>query len=101
MPIKGSADDPTTKISVLLQAYISRLPLEGYALNSDKVYVIQSASRIMRSLFEICLKRNWGQATQIALEAAKMIDKCMWASMNPLRQFRQIPDYVLSRLEKK
>lgn len=51
IPIKGSADDPTTKISVLLQAYISRLPLEGYALNSDKVYVIQSASRIMRSLF--------------------------------------------------
>jgi pre-mRNA-splicing helicase BRR2 len=30
-----------------------------------------------------------------------MVDKCMWASMNPLRQFKQIPDYVLSRLEKK
>lgn len=101
VPIKGSADDPTSKISVLLQAYISRLPLDGYALNSDKVYVVQSASRIMRSLFEICLKRAWGQATQIALQAAKMVDKCMWASMNPLRQFRQIPDYVLSRLEKK
>lgn len=101
VPIKGSADDSTSKISVLLQAYISRLPLEGYALNSDMVYVVQSASRIMRSLFEICLKRGWGQATQIALQAAKMVDKRMWASMNPLRQFKQIPDYVLSRLEKK
>lgn len=98
VPIKGSADDPSSKISVLLQAYISRLPLEGYALNSDKVYITQSASRIMRSLFEICLRRGWGQATQISLQAAKMVDKCMWASMNPLRQFRQIPDYVLSRL---
>lgn len=39
IPIKGSADDPTTKVNVLLQSYISRLKLEGYALNSDLVYV--------------------------------------------------------------
>ena len=62
VPIKGSLEESTTKICALLQAYISRLPLEGYALNVDKVYVTQSASRIMRGLFEICLKRGWGMA---------------------------------------
>lgn len=51
MPIKGSLEEPSTKICALLQAYISRLPLDGYALNVDKVYVTQSASRIMRGLF--------------------------------------------------
>lgn len=59
VPIKGSAEDPTTKVNVLLQSYISRLRLEGYAINSDLVYVTQSAGRIMRALFEICLKKEW------------------------------------------
>ena len=39
VPIKGSPDDATTKVNVLLQAYVSRLKLEGFALNSDMVYV--------------------------------------------------------------
>ena len=40
------------------QAYISSLKLEGLALSSDMVYVTQSAGRLMRCLFEICLKRG-------------------------------------------
>ena len=57
----------------------------------------------MRALFEICLKRNWGQAAQRTLELAKMIDRSMWSCLNPLRQFKDIRahEYVLSRLEKK
>lgn len=51
VPIKGSAEDANTKISALLQAHISRLKLDGYALNVDKIYITQSASRIMRALF--------------------------------------------------
>ena len=39
VPIKGSPEDPTTKVNVLLQAYISRLKLEGFALNSDMIFV--------------------------------------------------------------
>lgn len=57
IPVKGTLEEPATKINILLQAYISRFRLEGYDLNSDMVYVTQSASRIMRALFEICLKR--------------------------------------------
>lgn len=59
IPVKGTLEEPATKINILLQAYISRFRLEGYDLNSDMVYVTQSASRIMRALFEICLKRQW------------------------------------------
>ena len=52
-------EEPATKICALLQAYISRLPLEGYALNVDKVYVTQSASRIMRGLLRAENRCEW------------------------------------------
>lgn len=38
---------------------------------------------------------------QRALELAKMVDRTMWSCLNPLRQFKGIPEYVLGRLEKK
>jgi pre-mRNA-splicing helicase BRR2 len=59
VPVKGSLDETATKINILLQAYISRFKLEGYDLNADMVYVTQSAGRIFRCLFEICIKRGW------------------------------------------
>lgn len=64
IPIKESLEEPSGKINVLLQAYISNLKLEGLALSSDMVYVTQSAGRILRCLFEICLKRGWSNLTQ-------------------------------------
>ncbi|KAH9469413.1 hypothetical protein Pst134EA_006703 [Puccinia striiformis f. sp. tritici] len=59
IPFKESVGNPSAKINVLIQAYISRLPLEGFALMADMVYTTQSAG--LRALFEICLKRGWAQ----------------------------------------
>ncbi len=39
IPIKGTLDEPSTKVNILLQSYISRFKLEGYDINSDMVYV--------------------------------------------------------------
>lgn len=58
IPVKGSMDETATKINILLQAYISRFKMEGYDLNADMVYVTQSAGRILRCLFEICVRRG-------------------------------------------
>ena len=41
IPVKDSLEEPGTKINVLLQAYISRLKLEGLSLGSDMVYIRQ------------------------------------------------------------
>jgi len=68
VPVKEGIEEPTSKINVLLQAYISQLKLEGFALVSDMVYVTQSASRILRAMFEICLKRGWSQLSRRALD---------------------------------
>ncbi|KAG2231539.1 Sec63 Brl domain-containing protein [Thamnidium elegans] len=101
VPVKESLEEPTAKINVLLQAYISQLKLEGFALVSDMVYVTQSAGRIIRAMFEICLKRGWAQLTKKALNLCKMVEKRMWLPMSPLRQFKAMPQDIVRRLERK
>lgn len=66
-------EEPTAKVNVLLQAYISRLKLEGFALISDMVYVTQSAARLFRALYEIVLKRGWSGVAEKALNMCKMV----------------------------
>lgn len=87
IPVKESIEEPQAKINVLLQAYISRLRLEGLALMADLVYVTQSAGRILRAIFEICLKKGWSSVAKTALDLCKMAEKRMWPTMTPLRQF--------------
>ncbi|KAJ3669612.1 hypothetical protein LUZ60_011562 [Juncus effusus] len=101
IPIKESLEEPSAKINVLLQAYISRLRLEGLSLTSDMVYIRQSAVRLLRALFEIVLKRGWAQLAEKTLNLCKMVDKRMWSVQIPLRQFSGIPNEILMKLEKK
>lgn len=65
------------QVNVLLQAYISQLKLEGFALMVDMVYITQSAGRLMRALFEICLHHGWAQLADKALALCKMVNKQM------------------------
>lgn len=101
VPVKESMEEPSAKINVLLQAYISNLKLEGLALIADMVYITQSAARLMRAIHEIVLHRGWSQLADKTLNLCKMVDKRMWSSMSPLRQFKRIPDEVIKKLEKK
>jgi pre-mRNA-splicing helicase BRR2 len=41
IPIKESLKEPSAKINVLLQAYISQLKLEGLSMTSDMVFITQ------------------------------------------------------------
>ncbi|KAK9891555.1 hypothetical protein WA026_015516 [Henosepilachna vigintioctopunctata] len=101
IPIKESIEKPSAKVNVLLQAYISQLKLERFVLMSDMVYVTQSAARLMRAIFEIVLHRGWAQLADKALALCKMIDKRMWQSMSPLRQFKKMPEEIIRKIEKK
>lgn len=84
--------------SEVVQAYISRLKLEGLALSTDMVYVTQSAGRLMRCLFEICLRRGWAGLTEKALALCKMTTYRLWGSQTPLRQFKNIPVAILQQV---
>jgi len=104
IPVKESMEEPSAKINILLQAYISQLKLENLALASDMVYVTQSASRLMRAIFEMVLHQGWAQLADKVLAICKMIDKRMWSSMSPLRQFsnqKNYPENAVRKLEKK
>ncbi|KAG6836219.1 hypothetical protein H0H93_010136 [Arthromyces matolae] len=101
IPVKESAEEPAAKINDLLQAYISQLKLDGFVLVADMVFVQQSAGRIIRAMFEICLKRGWAVPAKAALDLCKMVEKRMWGSMTPLRQFKGVPPDVVHKAEGK
>ena len=100
IPVKESIEEPQAKINVLLQAYISRLKLEGLALMADLVYVTQSAGRILRAVFEICLRKGWSSVAKSALDLCKMAEKRMWPTMTPLRQFPMCPKDIIQKAER-
>ncbi|KAI3631541.1 hypothetical protein MIR68_010424 [Amoeboaphelidium protococcarum] len=102
IPVAEPAEDPLAKVNVLLQCYISQLKLELFSLMSDMIYITQSAGRLMRALFEICLHKKWAYATSQSLELCKMVHRRMWSVMTPLRQLPGSVDTdILRRLERK
>ncbi|CAI4060676.1 hypothetical protein SKDZ_05G2530 [Saccharomyces kudriavzevii ZP591] len=99
IPIREDIDDPLAKVNVLLQSYFSQLKFEGFALNSDMVFIHQNAGRLLRAMFEICLKRGWGHPTRILLNLCRSATTRMWATNSPLRQLKRCSDEVVKRLE--
>jgi pre-mRNA-splicing helicase BRR2 len=101
IPVKESPSEPSAKVNMLLQAYISRLKLDGFALVADMAFIQQSAARIMRALFEISLKRNWASLARLCLDLSNMVSYRVWRSQSPLRQFKHVPEVVCRKLERK
>ena len=99
--MQGSNEESSSKINILLQAYISNISLESYAISSDMIYVSQNANRIFRALYEICVKRAWCNVSLLCLKICKMIKVRMWSTMSPLRQFGIIPNDILHKIESK
>lgn len=98
IPIKGPVDDPKSKINVLLQCYLSRVELEGYALNCDMKFVSENAQRIFRSIFELSLHKK-SASCQIVLDFCKMTERRVWKELSPLRQYAKLNDKILQRIE--
>jgi pre-mRNA-splicing helicase BRR2 len=101
IPVKEALDEPAAKINVLLQAHISGMKLEGFALAADMVYITQSAGRLLRCLFEIALRRGWASVAEKALGLCKMAQHRMWGSQTPLRQFKGVPLDIVVKVERK
>lgn len=100
IPVNEPMDDPLAKTNVLLQAYISRMQLDGFALMSDMVYIVQSAGRLFRAMFELALRKNWAGLASILLNVCKMVDNRMWLTNSPLRQFPTAPKEIIVSVER-
>ncbi|XP_071112657.1 activating signal cointegrator 1 complex subunit 3-like [Haliotis cracherodii] len=99
MPVAGGKENPNGKVNILLQAYVSRHGLESFSLISDMSYVAQNASRIMRALFEMALKKGWPIMASRLLSLSKVVDKRLWAHEHPLRQFPILSQEILNKIE--
>lgn len=96
IPLKGAGHDdvgrtlitePCDKAFVLLQTFISRAKIKSFTLVSDMNYIISSAARIARALFEMSLKEQKATSTRKLLRIAKSIEKQIWWFQTPLRHF--------------
>ncbi|KAM3230161.1 hypothetical protein ACQJBY_060762 [Aegilops geniculata] len=102
LEVKGGPTDKHGKISILIQVFISRASVDSSSLHSDAQYISQSLGRIMRALFEICLRRGWSEMTSLLLEYCKAVDRKIWPHLHPLRQFdRDISPEILWKLEER
>ncbi|KAL3240372.1 ATP-dependent RNA helicase BRR2 [Nakaseomyces bracarensis] len=99
IPIAGSLDEPSAKINVLLQAYISRITLDGFALSTDMIFVTQNAGRLLAAMREICLSKKYALPSKITIELSKSIGLRMWSISTPLRQFPNCPKEIIKRVE--
>ncbi|VVC86802.1 unnamed protein product, partial [Leptidea sinapis] len=52
-------------------------------------------------MIDLGLLDGWAQLVDKTLALCKMVDRRMWQSMSPLRQFRKMPEEVIKKLEKK
>ena len=68
---------------VAMQAYVGRARAESFSLTADMMYVSQNAPRICRALFEICLRRSWSTAADMALTMCKVCDSWHVCGLSP------------------
>ncbi|GLT55585.1 hypothetical protein SLA2020_286950, partial [Shorea laevis] len=102
LEIKGGPSNKHGKISILIQLYISRGWIDTFSLVSDAAYISASLARIMRALFEICLRRGWCEMSLFMLEYCKAVDRQIWPHQHPLRQFdKDISSEIYRKLEER
>ncbi|EPS71469.1 hypothetical protein M569_03289, partial [Genlisea aurea] len=100
--IKGGPSNKYGKVSILIQLYISRVGTDSFSLVSDTFYISSSLARIMRALFEICLRRGWSEMSSLMLDYCKAVDRQIWPHQHPLRQFdKDISAEILRKLEER
>ena len=69
---------------------------------ADMIYVTQSAGRIWRAIYEICLHFGWARVARKVLNICKMVEHRQWLSMTPLRQIPSgLPMDLVRRVERK
>uniref|UniRef100_A0A914I9P9 Activating signal cointegrator 1 complex subunit 3 n=2 Tax=Globodera TaxID=31242 RepID=A0A914I9P9_GLORO len=100
LKIRGGLATTAGKVNCLLQSHISRAMVSNFALISELYYISQNATRIVRALFEIALRRCWAQTTEACLAMAKCIEKRLWPFNSPLRHLADIDAISFGTVQK-
>ncbi|THH12262.1 hypothetical protein EW145_g150 [Phellinidium pouzarii] len=84
--VKDGTNSAQGKVNILLQAFVSRVAPEDFALVSDMAYVAQNAGRIIRALLEIAISRKWANASAVLMSLSKAVEKRIWPFHHPFDQ---------------
>jgi antiviral helicase SLH1 len=68
--------------------------VDDFALVSDTAYAAQNGGRITRALLEIAISSKWASVTATLLGLSQAIEKRLWPTDQPLKQFDLKPDIV-------
>jgi len=84
---KACFNEAHTKVLVLLECYLRKIPVKTFSLISDMAYVAQNVARLIRAMFEIALQKNFANLAKIALNWCKIVDKRLKPNDHPMKQF--------------
>lgn len=84
IPILGTLED--SKVVILLQSYISRLPIHSSALISDTHFIVQNVGRLAQALLEIVIGRGWPSLSCTVLQLCRSLQRRVWPFQHPLLQ---------------
>ncbi|WWC72186.1 uncharacterized protein I206_106146 [Kwoniella pini CBS 10737] len=98
LEVAGGATDKRGKVNILLQAHVSKVYIEDFALVSDAAYVAQNAARIIRALLEIALSRHWANCAYLLVELSKCIEQRQWVYDHGLAQLNVLQRDTLHKL---
>lgn len=79
--------DSYEKVMLLIQGYLSMLHYETYSLVADTNYIVQNGTRILRCIFEICLRKNLAYLSLTVLRWCRYMECCIRDDLTPLRVF--------------
>ncbi|ODN73401.1 hypothetical protein L202_07927 [Cryptococcus amylolentus CBS 6039] len=98
LEVAGGAINKRNKVNILLQAHISNVYLNDFALVSDAAFVSQNAGRIIRALLEIALSRHWANCAYLLVELSKCIERRQWVYDHGLAQLKVLQREVIHKL---
>lgn len=101
--VKNGYDSPPGKINMLVQCYVSKLTLKGFALAADLSFIAQSGARLFRALFEMVVQRGWSRVAQKLLVWCQVLENKFWSTQTPLRHFDRpgLNEALFKKIEKK
>ncbi|KIR59260.1 RNA helicase [Cryptococcus bacillisporus CA1873] len=98
LEVTGGAINKRNKVNILLQAHISNVYINDFALVSDAAFVAQNAGRIIRALLEIALSRNWANCSYLLVELSKCIERRQWVYDHGLAQLKVLQREIIHKL---
>ena len=75
------------KVMLLIQGYLCMQSYDNYSLVADTHYIVQNGSRILRCLYEICLKKNIAFLATTVLKMCRSIENNVREDLTCMRMF--------------